>query len=241
MVLEDLRTLGLRDPGYRQAQTVDPRRSRCDAPHRRRDVFLRYRALSAQSGLSGEDRAAGSGTGRAFHAAALGNAFRGDPLPGAYGPVWSWPPAPSPISMFNSLLNPCSNSPAGCRTRPCASISASPPGPFPSSERFTCWPSPGSAARFSYAMPDSGASAGSGLAILLFTGALLFWSQPLRLYYSQFFRAENAPAGLDRHQRPASGAIRPPGDGPLAGALGRRDPRVARDCIQVAPCDTISP
>jgi len=27
-----------------------------------------------------------------------------------------------------------------------------------------------------------------GLAILLFTGALLFWSQPLRLYYSQFFR-----------------------------------------------------
>jgi hypothetical protein len=27
-----------------------------------------------------------------------------------------------------------------------------------------------------------------GLSILLFTGALLFWSQPLRLYYSQFFR-----------------------------------------------------
>ncbi len=27
-----------------------------------------------------------------------------------------------------------------------------------------------------------------GLAILLVTGALLFWSQPLRLYYSQFFR-----------------------------------------------------
>jgi hypothetical protein len=27
-----------------------------------------------------------------------------------------------------------------------------------------------------------------GLAILLITGALLFWSQPLRLYYSQFFR-----------------------------------------------------
>jgi len=27
-----------------------------------------------------------------------------------------------------------------------------------------------------------------GLWILLFTGALLFWSQPLRLYYSQFFR-----------------------------------------------------
>ena len=27
-----------------------------------------------------------------------------------------------------------------------------------------------------------------GLAILLSTGALLFWSQPLRLYYSQFFR-----------------------------------------------------
>ena len=27
-----------------------------------------------------------------------------------------------------------------------------------------------------------------GLAILLLTGALLFWSQPLRLYYSQFFR-----------------------------------------------------
>jgi hypothetical protein len=30
----------------------------------------------------------------------------------------------------------------------------------------------------------------TGLAILLFTGALLFWSQPLRLYYSQFFRAK---------------------------------------------------
>lgn len=29
-----------------------------------------------------------------------------------------------------------------------------------------------------------------GLAILLFTGALLFWSQPLRLYYSEFFRAK---------------------------------------------------
>lgn len=29
-----------------------------------------------------------------------------------------------------------------------------------------------------------------GLAILLFTGALLFWSEPLRLYYSQFFRAK---------------------------------------------------
>jgi len=28
----------------------------------------------------------------------------------------------------------------------------------------------------------------TGLSILLFTGALLFWSQPLRLYYSQFFR-----------------------------------------------------
>jgi hypothetical protein len=28
----------------------------------------------------------------------------------------------------------------------------------------------------------------AGLLILLFTGALLFWSQPLRLYYSQFFR-----------------------------------------------------
>jgi hypothetical protein len=27
-----------------------------------------------------------------------------------------------------------------------------------------------------------------GLSILLVTGALLFWSQPLRLYYSQFFR-----------------------------------------------------
>ncbi|MCU1335052.1 MAG: putative rane protein [Bryobacterales bacterium] len=27
-----------------------------------------------------------------------------------------------------------------------------------------------------------------GLSILMFTGALLFWSQPLRLYYSQFFR-----------------------------------------------------
>ena len=29
-----------------------------------------------------------------------------------------------------------------------------------------------------------------GLAILLLTGLLLFWSQPLRLYYSQFFRAK---------------------------------------------------
>ena len=27
-----------------------------------------------------------------------------------------------------------------------------------------------------------------GLSILLVTGALLFWSQPLRLYFSQFFR-----------------------------------------------------
>lgn len=30
----------------------------------------------------------------------------------------------------------------------------------------------------------------TGLAILFATGALLFWSQPLRLYYSQFFRAK---------------------------------------------------
>ena len=30
----------------------------------------------------------------------------------------------------------------------------------------------------------------SGLAILLFTGFLLFWSQPLRLYYSEFFRVK---------------------------------------------------
>ena len=30
----------------------------------------------------------------------------------------------------------------------------------------------------------------TGFAILLVTGALLFWSQPLRLYYSQFFRAK---------------------------------------------------
>jgi hypothetical protein len=30
----------------------------------------------------------------------------------------------------------------------------------------------------------------TGLSILLFTGLLLFWSQPLRLYYSQFFRAK---------------------------------------------------
>ena len=30
----------------------------------------------------------------------------------------------------------------------------------------------------------------TGLAILLVTGALLFWSQPLRLYYSDFFRAK---------------------------------------------------
>ena len=29
-----------------------------------------------------------------------------------------------------------------------------------------------------------------GFSILLLTGALLFWSQPLRLYYSQFFRAK---------------------------------------------------
>lgn len=29
-----------------------------------------------------------------------------------------------------------------------------------------------------------------GLSILVFTGALLFWSEPLRLYYSQFFRAK---------------------------------------------------
>lgn len=28
----------------------------------------------------------------------------------------------------------------------------------------------------------------AGLSILLFTGALLFWSAPLRLYYGQFFR-----------------------------------------------------
>jgi hypothetical protein len=31
-----------------------------------------------------------------------------------------------------------------------------------------------------------------GLSILLFTGGLLFWSQPLRLSYSQFFRAKMA-------------------------------------------------
>jgi len=29
-----------------------------------------------------------------------------------------------------------------------------------------------------------------GLAMLLCTGFLLFWSQPLRLYYSEFFRAK---------------------------------------------------
>jgi hypothetical protein len=29
-----------------------------------------------------------------------------------------------------------------------------------------------------------------GISILIFTGALLFWSQPLRLYYSEFFRAK---------------------------------------------------
>jgi hypothetical protein len=29
-----------------------------------------------------------------------------------------------------------------------------------------------------------------GLSILLVTGALLFWSEPVRLYYSQFFRAK---------------------------------------------------
>jgi hypothetical protein len=28
----------------------------------------------------------------------------------------------------------------------------------------------------------------TGLSILLITGALLFWSEPLRLYYSEFFR-----------------------------------------------------
>jgi hypothetical protein len=31
-----------------------------------------------------------------------------------------------------------------------------------------------------------------GLSILLFTGTLLFWSEPLRLYYSEFFRAKIA-------------------------------------------------
>ena len=31
-----------------------------------------------------------------------------------------------------------------------------------------------------------------GLLILVFTGFLLFWSEPLRLYYSQFFRAKMA-------------------------------------------------
>lgn len=31
-----------------------------------------------------------------------------------------------------------------------------------------------------------------GLSILLFTGALLFWSEPMRLYYSQFFRVKMA-------------------------------------------------
>ena len=31
-----------------------------------------------------------------------------------------------------------------------------------------------------------------GLSILLVTGFLLFWSEPLRLYYSQFFRAKMA-------------------------------------------------
>jgi len=30
----------------------------------------------------------------------------------------------------------------------------------------------------------------TGLVILVFTGALLFWSQPLRLYYSDFFRSK---------------------------------------------------
>ena len=30
----------------------------------------------------------------------------------------------------------------------------------------------------------------TGLSILLVTGGLLFWSQPLRLYYSQFFRVK---------------------------------------------------
>jgi hypothetical protein len=31
-----------------------------------------------------------------------------------------------------------------------------------------------------------------GLSILLVTGILLFWSEPMRLYYSQFFRAKMA-------------------------------------------------
>jgi len=31
-----------------------------------------------------------------------------------------------------------------------------------------------------------------GLSILVFTGFLLFWSEPMRLYYSQFFRAKMA-------------------------------------------------
>ena len=31
-----------------------------------------------------------------------------------------------------------------------------------------------------------------GLSILLVTGFLLFWSEPMRLYYSQFFRAKMA-------------------------------------------------
>ena len=31
-----------------------------------------------------------------------------------------------------------------------------------------------------------------GLSILLVTGFLLFWSEPVRLYYSQFFRAKMA-------------------------------------------------
>ncbi|MBZ5675952.1 MAG: hypothetical protein LAP61_17060 [Acidobacteriia bacterium] len=31
-----------------------------------------------------------------------------------------------------------------------------------------------------------------GLSVLVFTGALLFWSEPVRLYYSQFFRAKMA-------------------------------------------------
>jgi len=31
-----------------------------------------------------------------------------------------------------------------------------------------------------------------GLLILVFTGFLLFWSEPVRLYYSQFFRAKMA-------------------------------------------------
>ena len=59
-----------------------------------------------------------------------------------------------------------------------------------------------------------------GLSILLFTGALLFWSQPLRLYYSQFFRLKMLLLVLIGVSALLPGTICPSGHGPLPGALG---------------------